>query len=65
MSTDELYNEINSLQLEIAANETNFDAALQHTPSQLDLARIIYKNIKVMEGRLADLKAQLDQPLGS
>ena len=65
MLRDELLNEINSLQLEIAENEKNFDAALQHTPSQLDLARIIYKNIKILEGRLTDLKAQFDKKSSS
>jgi hypothetical protein len=61
MSLDELYAEISFLQLEIEENERNFDAALQHTPSQVELARIIYRNIKVLEGRLTDLRIQLDQ----
>ena len=61
MSLDELYAEIHSLQLEIEENERSFDAALQHTPSQVDLARTIYKTIKVLEGRLTDLKMLLDQ----
>jgi hypothetical protein len=65
MSLDELYTEIDSLQLEIEEKERNFDAALQHTPSQVDLARIIYKNIKVLEGRLSDLRVLLDQKSGS
>ncbi|HEY2350699.1 MAG TPA: hypothetical protein VGH64_16885 [Puia sp.] len=65
MLPGELHKEIISLQLEIETNEKSFDAALQHTPSQLELARIIYKNIKVLEGRLADLKALLDLPSGS
>jgi hypothetical protein len=65
MLPGELHKEIISLQLEIEANEKSFDAALQHTPSQLELARVIYKNIKVLEGRLADLKALLNLPSGS
>ena len=65
MSLDELYAEISSLQLEIDENERNFDAALQHTPSQVDLARKIYKNIKALEGRLSDLRILLDKNSGS
>jgi hypothetical protein len=65
MSLDELYTEIGSLQLEIEKNEKDFDAALQNTPSQVDLARRIYKNIKVLEGRLTDLRIQLDQKSGA
>jgi hypothetical protein len=65
MSLDELYVEIDSLQLEIEENERNFDAALQHTPSQVDLARVIYKNIKALEGRLTNLRILLDQKSGS
>ena len=61
MSPDELYAEIDFLQLEIEEHEKNFDAALQHTPSQVDLARTIYKNIKVLEARLSDLRNMLDQ----
>ena len=64
MSLDELYTEIHSLQLEIEENERNFDAALQHTPSQVDLARTIYKNIKVLERRLTDLRFLLGQQSG-
>jgi hypothetical protein len=65
MSPDDLYEKIHSLQLEIEEHEKNFDAALQDTPSQVDLARIIYKNIKVMERRLTDLRIMLDQKTGS
>ena len=65
MSLDELYAEIDTLQLEIEENEKSFDAALQHTPSQVDLARNIYKNIKTLEGRLTDLRILLDQKSGS
>ena len=65
MPLDELYEEIRSLQLEIEENEKNFDSALQHTPSQVDLARQIYKHIKVLEARLADLRVLFDQKSGS
>ena len=65
MSPNDLYAAIDSLQLEIEENERNFDAALQHTPSQVELARMIYKNIKVLEGRLSDLRILLDQKTGS
>jgi hypothetical protein len=61
MSPDDLYKEIFSLQLEIEENEKKFDAALQNTPSQVELARIIYKIIKKLEGRLAGLQIQFDQ----
>jgi hypothetical protein len=61
MSPVVIYAEIHSLQLEIEEHERNFDAALQHTPSQVDLARKIYKNIKVLEGRLTDLRILIDQ----
>ena len=64
MSPDDLYAEIHSLQLEIEEHERNFDAALQHTPSQVDLAKTIYKNIKVLEGRLTDLRFLFDQHSG-
>lgn len=65
MSPEDIFSEIHSLQLEIEEHEKNFDAALQHTPSQVDLAKVIYKNIRVLEGRLADLRIQLDQHSGS
>jgi hypothetical protein len=65
MPPEDLNAEINSLQLEIAENERDFDAALQDTPSQLELAKAIYKNIKTLEGRLTDLRILLDQQLGS
>ncbi len=65
MSPDDLYDEIHSLQLEIEENERNFDSALQNTPSQVELARTIYKNIKVLEGRLSDLRILFDQISGS
>ena len=65
MSQEDLYTEIHSLQLEIEEHEKNFDAALQHTPSQVDLARMIYKNIKVLERRLTDLRIRFDQQSGS
>jgi len=65
MSPEDLYTEIHTLQLEIEEKEKIFDEALQHTPSQVDLARIIYKNIKLLEGRLLDLRILLDQKSGS
>jgi hypothetical protein len=65
MTPGEIYTEIFSLQLEIDENEKNFDAALQDTPSQVELAKIIYRNIKKLEGRLADLRILLDQTTSS
>ena len=65
MSPDDIHAEIQSLQLEIEEHERNFDAALQHTPSQVDLAKVIYKNIKVLESRLTDLRILLDQQSGT
>ena len=65
MSPNDLYDEIHSLQLEIEENEKNFDAALQDTPSQVELARTIYKYIKVLEGRLSDLRILFDQISGA
>ena len=65
MIPDEIYAEIFSLQLEIEEKEKNFDAALQDTPSQVELARIIYRNIKKLEGRLTDLRILLDQKTSS
>ena len=61
MSLDDLYTQILSIQQEIGENEKKFDEALQHTPSQVELARIIYKNIKKLEGRLANLQILFDQ----
>ena len=65
MSLEDLYDEMNSLQLQIEENEKNFDIALQHTPTQLEHARLLYKNIKVLEGRLADLNILLNKKLAS
>ncbi|HET7002754.1 MAG TPA: hypothetical protein VFI33_15625 [Puia sp.] len=65
MTSEEIYTEIHSLQLDIEENERKFDEALQDTPSQVELARTIYRNIKVMEGRLSDLRILLDQATGS
>ena len=65
MTPEDLYTEIHALQLEIEENEKNFDEALQDTPSQVELARIIYRNIKKLESRLADLRIRLDQITGS
>ena len=60
MTPEEIYTQILSLQSEIDVNEKNFDAALQDTPSQVELAKIIYRNIKKLEGRLAELRILLD-----
>jgi len=65
MTSGEIYTQIRSLQLEIEENEKNFDAALQDTPSQVELAKIIYRNIKILEGRLADLRILFDEITGS
>lgn len=65
MSPDNLYDEIHSLQLEIEENEKNFDAALQDTPSQVELARLIYRNIRLLERRLSDLRVLFDQISGA
>jgi hypothetical protein len=59
MLPEEIYAEINILQSQIDENEKNFDIALQN-PHQLELARVIYKNIKMLEGRLAELKIHLN-----
>ena len=65
MTSGEIHTQIRSLQLEIEENEKNFDAALQDTPSQVELAKIIYRNIKILEGRLADLRILFDGMTGS
>jgi hypothetical protein len=65
MTPDDIYAEIHSIQLEIEENEKNFDVALQNTPSQVELARIIYRNIKTLEGRLSDMRILFDQISGS
>jgi hypothetical protein len=65
MSLEDLYAEIHGIQLEIEENEKKFDAALQDTPSQVELARIIYKNIKLLERKLTDLRIRFDQRSGS
>lgn len=59
MLPEEIYAEINILQSQIEENEKNFDIALQN-PHQLELARIIYKNIKMLEGKLVELKIDLN-----
>jgi hypothetical protein len=58
MLPEEIYSEINTLQNQINDHERDFDIALQ-TPHQLEQAKRIYKNIKVMEGRLAELQILL------
>ena len=60
MLPEEIYAEINILQSQIDENEKNFDIALQN-PHQLELARIIYRNIKMMESRMAELKNLLNK----
>lgn len=60
MLPEEIYAEINILQSQIDENEKNFDIALQN-PHQLELTRIIYNNIKMLEGRLAELKNLLNK----
>jgi hypothetical protein len=60
MSLKDLYAEINSLQLQIENNEGKFDIALQ-SPGQLGYARQIYRDIKFLEGKLADLIILLNQ----
>jgi hypothetical protein len=65
MQLENLYAEIDSLQLQIEENERKFDIALLEPPTQLELAREIYRNIKVLESRLADLKILLNQNLKS
>ncbi len=58
MLPEEIYAEINILQSQIDENEKNFDIALQN-PHQLELARNIYKIIKMLEGRLSELKIRI------
>ena len=65
MQLEELNAEINYVQLQIAENEKNFDIALLDPPTQLEVAREIYRNIKVLESRLASLKILLNQYLKS
>ncbi len=60
MFPEELYAEINFLQLQIEGHEKNFDIALQN-PAQLGYARQLYLNIKVLEERMAELKILLNQ----
>ena len=61
MSLEDLYTEIHALQLEIEENEKKFDDALTDTPSQVELARSIYKVIKLLERKLTDLRIHFDQ----
>ena len=65
MSPDDIKKEIHFIQLEIEENEKKFDAALQDAPSQVEHAKVIYKNIKVLEDRLTNLKIRLEQESGS
>jgi peptidoglycan hydrolase CwlO-like protein len=64
MSPDNLKKEIHSIQKEIEENEKKFDAALQDAPSQVELAKTIYKNIKVLEDRLTTLNNLLGHESG-
>jgi hypothetical protein len=64
MLLNDLRAEINSLEFQIEDNEKKFDVALQN-PNQLGYARQIYKDIKTLEGKLADLRILLNQKLGS
>jgi hypothetical protein len=65
MQLENLYAEIDSLQLQIEENEKKFDFALLDPPIQLEYAREIYRNIKFLESRLTDLKILLNQKLKS
>jgi hypothetical protein len=58
MSIKEISAEINSLQNQIDDNEKNFDIALQD-PHQLEYAKQLYRSIKLMESRLAELSILL------
>ena len=60
MLPEEIYAELNILQSQIDENEKNFDIALLN-PHQLELARIIYRNIKMLESRMAELKNLLNK----
>jgi hypothetical protein len=63
MLPEEICTEISILQSQIDENEKNFDIALQN-PRQLELARFIYKNIKMLEGRIAELRFHLHKKSG-
>jgi hypothetical protein len=63
MLLNDLYAEINSLEFQIADNEKNFDVALLN-PNQLGYARQIYRNIRILEQRLADLRILISQNSG-
>ena len=60
MSPEEIYSEINLIQSQIDESEKNFDVALLN-PHQLELARIIYKNIKMLESKIVELKILLSK----
>jgi hypothetical protein len=55
MQQDEIKAEINSMQIQIEDHEKMFDIALQD-PRQLGHARQLYKDIKNLEARIAELK---------
>ncbi len=60
MLPEELYAEINSLQLQIDDHEKNFDIALQN-PAQRGYARQLYLKIKKLEEKQVELKTVLNQ----
>ena len=64
MLLEDIYAEMNPLQLQIEELEKNFDIALLDY-SRLGYARKIYKDIKALEVRIADLKIMLNQNLRS
>jgi hypothetical protein len=64
MLPEDIHTEINSLQLQIEDNEKNFDIALPD-PGKLEYAKQLYRHIKILEGRLAELRTFLDQKSGT
>jgi phage regulator Rha-like protein len=63
MLLNELYAEIKSLEFQIEDNEKIFDIALLN-PNQLGYARQIYRDIKILERKLADLRILINQNSG-
>ena len=63
MLLNDLYAEIKSLEFQIEDDEKNFDVALLN-PNQLGYARKIYRDIKILERRLADLKILINRNSG-
>jgi hypothetical protein len=62
MQINDLNSEINSLQFQIDDHEKMFDIALQN-PTQLGYAKQIYKDIKLLEAKLAVMINLLHQNL--